>query len=505
MTSFIDRLRQGIVAFKEAYLTSHIIDTSDWSSFDSRRLRYAVNWASYEGTSYRDVHTFATAYRKQYGLYKYIRPIYNPAYRDGEFWKAHIFGGLLDVGAGETGAIPIATEDDTLREAIAHLWKWSRWQVQKDILTVRGAILGDIAIQVVDDVAKERVYLKLLYPGLISDIDRDSFGNIKAYNIEETRDDPTGATRTVTYREQVTRDGDYVVYETFLNGNPYAWPQNVDRSGKPVSVWAEPYGFIPLVVIQHNDVGLDWGWSELHPVRAKIQEVDDIASLTSDHIRKTIDPIWLMKGMKQSTITLSGAADDADADRPAPGREEIKAIWGASPDSSVEAMVADLDLETVLLHIDTILKEIERDVVELSQDIHTASGDASGRALRTARQPVIAKVIQRRANYDAGMVAIQQMAVAIGGWRGYNGYKGFGLESYGKGDLEHSVAARAVFEEDALDQIEIDAAFWQAAEQAGKAGVNLDAYLREAGWNSERIANLMTKQLDTLEVNGGAE
>ncbi|GAG44503.1 unnamed protein product, partial [marine sediment metagenome] len=48
-------------------------------------------------SAYRDIHTWATAYRKQYALYKYIRPIYNPSYRLGEFWKTHLFGGLLDV------------------------------------------------------------------------------------------------------------------------------------------------------------------------------------------------------------------------------------------------------------------------------------------------------------------------------------------------------------------------------------------------------------------------
>jgi len=290
-----------------------------------------------------------------------------------------------------------------------------------------------------------------------------------------------------------------VVYETFLNGKPYAWPENIDRTGTPQAVWSEPYGFIPLVVIQHNDVGLDWGWSELHPIRAKTQEVDDLASMLSDQVRKSVNPLWLMKGMRETTLDLVGA--DASTDRPAPGREETKAIWIPNPgnkDVDAKALVADLDLESVLQHIDTILKEIERDVLELSQDIHTASGDASGRALRVARQPVVAKVIQRRANYDAAMVAAQQMAIAIGGWRGH--YAGFGLDSYARGDLEHSIADRSVFEEDALDKIEIDSGFWKAAEQAGKAGVSLEAYLREAGWDEERINSLtLTEETEEIE------
>lgn len=495
MVTLIGRIKLGIVAFREAYLTAPVIDTLDWSDQAARTLRYAVLWAQYEQTSYRKAHTWATAYRKQYSLYKYVRPIYNPAYRLGEFWKAHLFGGLLDTEAGDAGAIPIETESETLREAIADLWKYSRWPVQKDILTVRGAILGDAAIRVVDDVTREQVYLELLHPGSIASVLKDPFGNVKAYQIIEDRDDPRGKTGTVTYGETVSRNGDLVVYETFLNGAPYAWPSNTDRTGEAVSSWSEPYTFVPLVVIQHNDVGLDWGWSELHPIRAKVLEADDLASMFSDQVRKTIDPLWLMKGMKKATLTMSGA--DATIDRPDPGREELQAIWNVPTDGGAEAMVAKLDLENVLAHLNAILAEIERDVIELGTDIHTASGDASGRALRVARQPVVAKVTQRRANYDAAMVAANQMAVAIGGFRGY--YP-FGLDSFAAGDLDHTIAARPVFEEDALDKIEIDAAFWNAAGQAVKAGMPLEAYLAEAGWDDERISAIETEEVTDEEI-----
>jgi len=488
MAAFFDRLRIGLTAFKEAYLTAPVTDTEDWSAQGVRGLRYAILWAMYEQTSYRSVHKWAAAYRKQYALYKYIRPIYNPAYRLGEFWKAHLFGGLLDPDAGETGAIPIVTESDALREAIAGLWRWSRWGIRKDILTVRGAILGDAAIQVVDDVRRGRVYLGLLHPGSIESVQKDPFGNVKGYVIRENRDDPRGGSGTVTYGESVSRAGEFVVYETFLDGEPYAWPENVDRTGTPVAVWQEPYGFVPLAMIQHNDIGLEWGWSELHPIRAKVQEVDDVASQLSDQIRKTVDPIWLMKGMKRVSLDLTGA--DATVVRPAPGREELQALWNVPTDGGAEAMVPRLDMGNVLKHLDGILKEIERDVLELASDIHTASGSASGRALRTARQPVVSKVIQRRSNYDAAMVAAHQMAVAIGGWRGYGEYAGFGLDSYARGDLGHTIADRPVFEEDPLDRIEVDAAFWAAASEAVLVGLPLAAYLREAGWADERIDSL---------------
>lgn len=489
MTTYYDRLKLGFQAFKEAFLTSAVVDTEDWSEQAQRQLRYNILWAWYEQTNYRDIHQWTILYRQSYGLYKYIRPIYNPAYRLGEFWKAHLFGGLLSIVAAESGAIPISTDSETLRLTIAEVWKWSRWQVQKDILTVRGAILGDACIRVVDDVNRERVYLDLLHPGLLESVELDPFGNCKGYCIKETVVDPRKKFATVEYMEKVSRSGDDVIYETFLNGIPYAWPENVDRTGEPVAAWSAPYGFVPLVVIQHNDVGLSWGWSELHPIRGKVQEVDDLASLISDQVRKIVDPTWLMKGMKTAPVNLTKTA--ATSARPMPGREEMGRMWGVPKEASAEAMVTDLRLEPALLHLDSILKEIERDVLELSQDIHTASGDASGRALRTARQPVASKVVLRRANYDAGLVAAQQMAIAIGGFRKYDGYAGFNLDSYARGDLDHTIAARSVFDEDPLDVSEIDAAFWDAAGKAKKAGVPLEGFLKEAGWDDERIAELL--------------
>lgn len=493
------RFMTGLSAFRESMLASDSMHVDDFLDFDSRRVRYAMNWAAYENNVYRNIHSWAVAYRQQYGLYRYIRSIYSPGYRLGEFYKAHIFGGDLNSAAEESGAIPIATDNEALRPAIAELWKRSRWEINKDILTLRGAVFGDIMIQIIDDVSRGRVYLEILHPGLFKSIKKDPFGNIKAYEIEEYRQDPRSNTaRTVKYNEVVSRDGEMVVYETFLDDAPYAWPDHVDRTGEAKSIWQEPYGFVPVVHILHNDIGLDWGWDEAHPIRPKMQEVDDLAAQISDQIRKTVEPVWLMKGMKNTSLTIQGA--DASTDRPEPGREELNAIWGVPIDGGAEAMVADLDFESALVHLDGILKEIEREYPELS-NITQVAGDASGRALRVARQPVVAKVIQRRAGYDAGLISAQQMAISIGGFRNYEGYAGFGLDSYDQGALEHSIADRPVFENDPLDATEVSLAEWQSARAAIEAGVSLEGYLKDQGWSEERIAQLGIVETEAEQLN----
>jgi hypothetical protein len=244
-----------------------------------------------------------------------------------------------------------------------------------------------------------------------------------------------------------------------------------------------------MVAIKHNDVGAQWGWSELHPIRAKVHELDDLASMISDQVRKHVDPVWLMKGISQPTSTTFSQTDtsDLDADRPEPGRERLNMLWDVPTDGGAEPMVANLNLNHAMLHLKQLMEALERDYPELRSDIHTSSGDASGRALRVARQPVVSKVIQRRANYDAAMVKANQMALSIGGMRGYFP---FSLDSYTQGVLDHDIADRPVFESDPLDEYEVEGAFWKAAKTAIDLGVSLEAFLRRNGVSDDDIERL---------------
>lgn len=469
----------AVKAFREAYVTAGVIDADDFADTDSRILRYEILWSMYENTAYRDVHSWAQGYRNQYGLYKYIRNIYNPAYRLGEFWKSMIWGGLLDDEAGGEGAIPIETKNDQLREALTVLWELSNWDINKDILTLRGSILGDFAIYIRDDFERGQVRMERLHPGSLKEIDMDARGFVKGYEIEEAR---ILDGKEVTYGEIAEREpgSDEIFYTTLLDGSPYAW------NGEAAE-WSEPYGFVPLVVSQHNNVGLEWGWSEMHPGRSKFMEVDDLASKLHDHLRKTVDPVWLFSGMTDPSSTPETTKSDATSDRPQPGREEIPALYSSTPDANAKALVADLDIEATYGTINGLLKELERDYPELQMDIWTAQGDASGKALRVARQRAEVKVRQRRANYDSALVRAQQMAVAIGGMRGYEGFQGFGLESYSLGALDHVIIDRPVFAQDPLDDVEMKKEMWLAVKTAVEAGASLEGVLTDMGMTDEEI------------------
>jgi hypothetical protein len=508
----------GITAFREAFFASGLEKYEGFSEFDARKMRYALYWAFYENTAYRNIHSWSIGYRQQQALYRYIRGIYNPSYRLSEFWRSHIWGGMLDMEAGDSvkkpSSIPIITENDKLRPAIAQLWQWSNMQIQKQIISLYGSVLGDLGLMVVDDPKREQVYIDIVHPGTIKDITLDRRGNVKGYVIEEERRHPYNKDQKVTYSEIATRDGDNVVYQTLLNGVPFAW------DGEDAE-WTMPYGFVPLVMLQHNNVGLDWGWSEIHSGRAKYQEVDDLASKLSDHVRKTVDAPWLFSGIDKPRNAPRVSGEAPSFDNPNPGREETPVLYGPSG-ADAKALVSNLDISATANYIQMLLSELERDYPELQMDIWSTGKDTSGRALRIARQRVETKVAERRPNYDDALVRAQQMALAIGGFRKYEGFSGFGLESYAKGDLDHNIGERDFFARDELDDIETETAFWTAAEKASKSGVPLVVFLRRNGWDEEaikelesteeykaKIANLkmsqmMAQQLDENQQEGGS-
>lgn len=485
----------GVRGFREGYLAANVREGEEFESWDGRRSRYDILWSYFENTAYRNIHTWAQAYKSNYGLYRFTRNVYNPAHRLGKFYRTRLMGGKLDPlagdGKGVPSALPIVTENDALRVAIAAVWRASGWQVSKSIYTLLGPVLGDVGLQVIDDTARERVYLKVIHPETVKSLTLDEFGNVKGYELEEWREDPNSTEPTggmdmdVRYGEIAVRDGDSVKYTTLKNGKPFAW------NGEEAE-WTVDYGFIPLVMAQHDNVGQDWGWSAAYPNLSKFREADDIASKLSDQVRKMVDAPMLMAGVQDpnKTVQPKATTPTTDGKNPDAGRESIPIIYATDANAKAQFLVAPLDIAATVTHIQELLQEIEREYPELRADVFAAGGDIAARALRLARQDSTTKVIESRANYDNALVRAQMMAVSIGGMRGYEGYQGFNLDSYKAGDLEHTIGERPVFEVDTVDALEEEKLFWDTAAAAVRNGVSLPLWLKWQGWDDKRVAEI---------------
>lgn len=149
-----------------------------------------------------------------------------------------------------------------------------------------------------------------------------------------------------------------------------------------------------------------------------------------------------------------------------------------------------LDIVGVCSHIAALNADIEKQFPELLCDTANLGGTVTAEAVRQNRQMASGKVQNRRVPYDDGLVRVQTMALAIGGWRGYPGYLGFNLNSFADGTLDHQIGQRPVFEVDPRDSIEEDQAFWTAAGAAVNAGVPITLYLERNGWSEEEIRAL---------------
>lgn len=486
----------GYQAFQQKWATGSEANAVNFEDVKARLLRYDLNWAMYENTAYDNVHVWAESLKSQKGLYKYVRNIYNPSFRIGEFWKAKLMGGILDPKAGngkETpSCLPIMMEEDNpkLREAISIIWLWSNWQIKKDVWSLWTSIMGDGLIKIVDNVDKKKVYLQPIHPSRLKDLTLDEYGNVKGYVLEYKRPDPESSSQFATFREEVTREegSPEVFYRTYRNESLYAWnPANGPE-------WTEEYGFVPMVFNKHNDVGLDFGWSELHPDLSKFYEVDDQASKLHDQIRKLVEGAWLLAGVSKPDATKKVTGQEATEEKPQPGRTEQKFLYSTNADAKAHSLVAPIDVAQVSGSIMALVSELERDYPELRVDLANANGDISGRALRYNRSPAVAKVLQRRPNYDNALVRAQQMAVAIAGLRKYQGFEGFDLDSYNDGTLDHSIGHRPVFDNDPMDKLEEEKLFWENAKLSKDAGVPLPVYLKKQGWTDEEIKAVINSE-----------
>jgi hypothetical protein len=505
---FAQRYYVGASSFSEAYFVSELQrsrtgSVRPWGDYQSRLARYSTYWAHYENNVYREIHLWSSLLKSSYDLYRHTRSIFSPAYRLGEFWANHILGGALDPLAGDgvskPSALPIVTENEAIRAPIGQVWRDSNWQDKKEIWTRFGAVMGDSAVMVVDDPVKEKVQFKVIDPRTLRDVIRDGYGNVNAYVIEELRPDPEataliGPVPYATYTEACERVGESIRYATYRNGEPYDWREYADGDPKAgtLTEWTEDYGFVPLVFVQHRDVGLGWGWSEFQPSVSKLHEVDDLASKLNDWIRLTVDCPWLFTGVvpqgQSAAMGVPASSElivSVNTDVPK-GRSDIPVIYSNDKDTRAQPLIAPLDVAAVSAHLATLLDSLNADHPELLAD--AIGPNASGEARKVAREKVEATVLQRRSAYDDAMVRADQMAISIGAQKGYPGFEGFTVESYSRGELDHSIGARAVFAVDKEAKLRESQAMAQIVKTLTDAGVSKESAMRQAGWSEEDIA-----------------
>lgn len=470
MLNFLDRMIAAYRAGRATFLNTGVggpptsLESAAWDTYAARMERYKRN-ASYDTNRiYFDPQILFRIQIMRPALYKHIRGIYNPVNRLNRLYDAKVYGGALDWELLRDGAIPIDQADDKLRAAIKQLWLWSNWQRGKNLFVRFGSVFGDSSIKIVDDVPAQKVRLEVLDPRKIRDADLDGVGNVKTIVIEYERSD-FGSDKSYRYTEIITGgdDGEFV---TLKDGEEFAY--YTDAAGTPVSRWKNEYGFVPVTLAQHRATDAKWGDVGFSNFLSKIDEINDQASLLNDQIRKIIIPILLMSGVKKNE-QLSVSAGDRD------GVSIIQAGEGAQ----AFPLTGSLQIADASANIQHMLDELENDMPELKLARMLETGEVTATAIRAAASAGVARIVEAQGNYDECLVRAQMMAVSMGGFRGYQEFGGFSLDSYARGDLQHYILTRPVIP-DELSKLE-------RIQATQVAGASMELQLREIGYDEETI------------------
>lgn len=416
-------------------------DQFPWDSYPARLSRYENNQHYYSNTAYSSLQKYAEVYKKNHKLYKFIRGIYNPAYRLVNFYVSNVYGGPINLESFDSGAIPIKTDNPELIDAIRQIVIWSNWQTKKSLYVRQGSKLGDVFIKCVDNETRKQVHAEIIHPNRIKEMDVDGVGYVKRVVIEYERMEggkptPPGKMprvdgKTYTYTEIITPDS----FQFFKAGKP--WDYKDDIEGGENSEYENEYGFVPLIHVPHKDEGRDFGANVWYGSTRKIDELNDTASLTNDQIRNAVNPLY--------GITKTGGGNKIDAHPES--RDELR-ILKLPEGADIKPFYIPLDFAAALENIREQMYELERDMPELALHHIRQAGNMTAPGIRAGYSDAIGNVQESRANYDAGTVRMFQMCISIAALRGYRNFEPFSLDSYKEGELDFYIADRDVIEDE---------------------------------------------------------
>jgi hypothetical protein len=451
-------------------------DWRGWDDYLNRLSRYEVFEGYYHNIAYHAIVTYSQALKTTERLYKHVRGVYNPINRLVESYVSKVYGGVLDTQKGVAGSIPLDTDNKALTEAVIQLWRDSNWGQKKSLYVRNGAKLGDTYIKIVDDIQAQQVRMEVIDPSKVKTVKRNPDGSIAFVELEYyIRNEG----KMALYCETITPDQ----FTTRIDGEITAIWQN--GRGEPVAEWDNEYGFVPMVHVLHTDVGLAYGAPAAHGTLHKINELNDLASILNDGMRKQVNMPMVTIGGKVETVDYGtdrsgNAVNRADT----PQKDTVNVLNIPNENATVLFPAPTISIADGLQNVINIESELEKDLPELALHRLRDGGNLTAPGVTSAFSDAIAKYQEARGNYDTGMVEAHKMAIAIGGMRGYKGYQGFNLMSIENGNLDHQISARPVINDtlSLKEQMELTL-------QAIAANVPKELYTK-MGW-SETVAQTL--------------
>lgn len=463
----------------------------------SRAYRYRRLWDYYQGTAFDDLSAWSQ-YRRQFGLYRAIRQVWDHAFQLVEFYATHIWAGSLAADGltlprGVENAIPLAPDTrPELAAAIAQLWQWWNFQEQMTTTVRYTAALGECLVELVDVTESGRVLINLIWPSYVKDVVLDASGNVVEYTIEyRVRDDD--ANDEYTYKREVDKDfirtykdGELFDYDETpqpVIDEPYGeyvdTPDNLFGSAKITkddgAEVENPYGFAPAVWFRHHRIKGVRGEPAIWSTQAQLDEANELFShlLDKSHVSLeapvivsgAIAPNALQKALDKMVGQVKRNFTEAERDRPVRERETVNVLEGPQG-TRVETI--ELKISEAMVALDRIISSIEKKCPEITfyQELRSMT-QLTGPGAQKVLGDVERKVRSIAGSYDRNLIRLCQMGVTIAAMRYHEGEDGwadksdaqekfapFNLDSFKNGDLDFDILPRSIVPISAKDILE---------------------------------------------------
>jgi hypothetical protein len=476
---------------------SHV---SDMSREDRQEL-YSQAWAYYRSTMFsrRNGENWST-YLAMRDLYKHTRLIYNPVPMIVDFYVDNIWQ------ASRTGAFPeleslvtpiTQRTDPKLAAAIAQIDQWSNFLADSQKIKRYAAATGNVLIEGVDDLIRQKVIHRAVWPGYVTHIDLNETGDVQAYTLEYDVWDPVAKSH-YRFRKEVDKSQ----FRYFRDDRPFT------PEGKTGSVEKNPYGFCFAVWIRHTDDGSDFGLPAVVDFN-KVDEVNSLGSHLHDNIHKAIESPKIVS-TDGEILPLIGSTQSTDGKRLIPQDPRLNwVVFKTKPGASVLDLAGSLALAEANPYLSDCLKSFTDDYAELQASmIIRENAQLSGAALERMLGPAQNCLNGVSPNYNMQLIKLRQMQLAVAGMRVNGGgwssdkqkalFKPFGLQSYTRGDLDFALVKAVLVENTESENEDL------LAKKATRA-TTLDGIvdhreqLAVAGYSEEQIEEIVQRKAKETE------
>jgi hypothetical protein len=406
-----------------------------------------------------------------------IKPIRTCVNRSVEFFVSKI-------APGDLSYLTVVTENESVKEAIEQVYKWSNFGSQKQLAVRKLALYGDLFMKVANGDGK--VYFEIIDPVNVTAFTEDSRGYIISIRLDFSLND------NKTYTEYWNKtDGYFSAWTHGLGANA-----SLESLGTPVDYgYLSEFGidFVPFVHIKFRDVGTKRGASCTRHCLSKIDEANRQATRMAQMLFRYNKPLW----------AVSANASDAQG-RPLPAPKvksgddlDVKdnSILYLPGQSTMQSLIPDIKYGDALAILQDMIAEIENDLPEIRY-YSIKDSSMSGKAIKMILAGAIDRRNEAAGNFFDGIERLDQMALTIGQYAGV--FKGLGM--YENGDFDHALIVPNPFPLDVNDQA-------VALKDFTTAGMPLGAAMVKVGFDANSIADILAER-DTeasKATNGLAE